>query len=390
MHVLYEITFWVLWLLVLCSCGFYLTSWIAALDFFRFSRKEAARPKTFTPPVSILKPVRGVDAHAYECWVSFCNQDYPEFEMIFGVREATDPAIGVIRQLQQDFPHRSIKLVINPTLIGISAKVSNLYNIFPEAQHDILVVSDSDILVEPDYLKTVVAPMENPRMGVVTCMYRGIGGTNFSAVMETIGITGEFMLGVLVARKTEGMKFAMGSTIVTRKEVMARYGGFLAIADNLADDYLMGYLAAEAGYEVTLSPCIVEHILPDYGFSDFMNHQLRWARGTKFSRPAGYLGLLLTHTTVLSLLLVLLFPFSRLGWGTAALGLLLRLGAAWYIGVSGMKDFRLKRYFHLLPIRDCLSFVIWIVSFTGDTIHWRGDKFRIVAGGKLVPYQDNR
>ena len=339
----------------------------------------------FTPPVTILKPVRGIDERAYDCWVSCCKQDYPNYEIIFGVRDKTDPAISLIKQLQKEFAQEKIKLVISDQAIGINAKVSNLNNMLESAENEILVLSDSDIFVPRDYLKTVVAPLQDKTIGVVTCLYRAIGSTNFAALMEGLGISGEFILGVLTARQLEGIKFALGSTIAVKREVLAKFGGFIAIADYLADDFLIGNLAAKSGYQVYLSECVVDTVLPDYKLSDFLKHQIRWARGVKFSRPGGYIGLIFTFTTFFSLILLLGFINSYLAWAVALTALTIRFLAAWLVGGIWLGDQRVKRYFYFLPIRDLFGFLIWVASFIGRTVYWRGDKFYLTSGGRLIP-----
>lgn len=373
---------WALVFLVFASAIYHAICIYSAAAFFR--PKNKTLNTSFTPPVTILKPVRGVDDHAYDCWVSCCKQDYPSYEIIFTLRDQDDPAIPLIKQLQKDYPERQIKLVISSNTIGVSAKVSNLNNSLPNASHEILVISDSDIYVPVNYLRTVIAPFVNEKVGVVTCLYRAIGSTSLAALLETIGITGEFVLGVLVARKLEGVKFALGSTIATRKKVLSEIGGFAAIADYLSDDFLIGNLAASKGYEVYISECIVETIVPDYKFEDFIKHQLRWARGTRASRPAGYVGMLFTFTTALALLLIGCFHTSIIAWVIAFFALAVRFTAALLIGGIWMGDQRLKRYFYLLPIRDLISFLIWLASFVGNTVYWRGDRFRLEVGGKLV------
>lgn len=374
--------------LVVASSIYQLVSLYSAFSFFRRHRRQMAHPDFF-PPVSILKPVRGMDDRALECWTSFCQQNYPgPIELVFGVRDESDPAVPFIRQLQQDFPSFQITLIINPTQIGVSGKVSNLNNMLAGVHSELLVLSDSDIRVGPKYLRTVVSPFANPRVGLVTCMYRAIGSTRLAALIEGIGITAEFLPGALVSERFEGIKFAMGSTIALRRTVLDQIGGFHAIADYLADDYLLGKLTADAGHEVQLSPYVVETVLPDYGFREFFDHQLRWARCVKYSRPGGYLGLLFTHTTVLALMLLLLSGSSVLGIGVGVGALTLRLVAAWMIGVQWLQDRRLGRYFFLVPVRDVLSFVVWAVSFWGTTVLWRGDRFRLEAGGKLNRIQN--
>lgn len=382
MHWLVLIFFWTLILLVIASAAYHLMCIYSGAKFF-FDNDESFS-KNFTPPLTVLKPVRGVDDRAYDCWVSCCNQDYPDYEIIFGVRDSNDPAIKLVEQLKTEFPERKIKLIISDNTIGVSAKVSNLNNMLPFASHEILVLSDSDIYVPKEYLSSVVKPLVDEKIGVVTCLYRAIGSTNFAALMETLGITGEFTLGVLVARQLEGVKFALGSTIATRKEVLNKIGGFAAIADYLSDDFLIGKLAANAGYKVYISNCIVETVLPNYHLSDLIKHQIRWARGTKFSRPSGYMGLLFTFTTALSLLLVGCFFSSVLAWLVALIALAIRFLAAWLVGGVWVGDKRLQRYFYLLPIRDLFSFLVWLFSFLGNTVYWRGDRFRLAVGGRLI------
>jgi len=376
------ILFWTLILLVTASAIYHLICIYSAAKFFNSQKK--LENSTFTPSITILKPVRGIDERAYDCWVSCCNQDYLNYEIIFGVRDKTDPAIDLIKQLQTEFPQLQIKLVISEISIGINAKVSNLNNMLGCAENEILVLSDSDIFVPKDYLKTVVSPLQNEKIGVVTCLYRAIGSTNFAALMEGLGISGEFILGVLTARQLEGIKFALGSTIAIKKEVLAKFGGFAAIADYLADDFLIGNLAAKSGYQVYLSECVVDTVLPDYKLSDFLKHQIRWARGVKFSRPGGYVGLVFTFTTFFSLVLLLGFVNSYLAWVVALLALTVRFLAAWLVGGTWLGDHRIKRYFYLLPIRDLFSFLVWAASFVGRTVYWRGDKFYLTSGGRLV------
>jgi ceramide glucosyltransferase len=381
MQLAIQLSFWALLLLVTASAVYQLLCLYSAWLFFRSSSVPSAT--AFAPPVTVLKPLRGAEEWLHETLASFCTQDYPNYEIIFGVRDATDPAIDVVKRLRAAYPQTTIKLVINPTAIGTSAKVSNLHNLLQEAQHELLVISDCDARVTPDYLRTVVAPLSDARVGLVTCLYRPIGSHNFAALMEGLGLMGEFAQGVLVARWLDGVKFAFGATAATRRSVITQFGGFAAIADRLGDDFLLGNLTAQAGYEVILSPYVVETVIPPYRFAEMFRHQLRWARSTKFRRPLAYVGLLFTHTTALSLAALLAFPESALIWAVSVAALVLRLLAAWLIGVRGFADRRLRRYFYLLPLRDLLSFMVWIVSFCGNTVYWCGDRYRLQPGGKL-------
>lgn len=383
MQLAVQIGFWVWLLLVTASAVYQLLCLYSAWLFFRSSSILPA--SAFTPPVTVLKPLRGAEEWMYEALASFCAQDYPDYEIVCGVRDAADPAIGLVARLRAAYPQTAIKLVINPHAIGTSAKVSNLYNMLQEARHELLVISDCDARVDRDYLRTVIAPLADERVGLVTCLYRPIGSRNFSALMEGLGLMGEFAQGVLVARWLDGVKFAFGATAATRRSVIARFGGFAAIANRLGDDFLLGNLTAQAGYEVLLSPYVVETVIPPYRFGQMFRHQLRWARSTKFRRPLAYLGLLFTHTTVLALGALITFSASGLVWGVSGAALGLRFLAAWLIGVVGFADRRLRRYFFLLPLRDLLSFAVWVASFFGNTVYWCGDRYRLQSGGKLLP-----
>jgi len=338
-----------------------------------------------TPPVTILIPVRGADSDAYQNFSSFCRQDYPDYQIVFGARDEGDPAVSVIKRVMADFPTRRIELVISPAEIGHNAKVSNLQNMHARAAHDLLLIVDSDIRVGPDYLRRVVAPMQDERVGMVTCLYRGVGPHTFGALMENIGFSSTFAPEVVTARAIEGIKFALGSTILTRRELLERIGGFHAVADYLADDFLLGNYVAAEGFEVVLSDYIVEHVSGPETFAGMVRHQLRWGRSTRISRPKGYAGLILTYGTATSLLLLATLKFSSFGWLMLGAALAMRLLVVWSFGVLGLKDRTLAKYFWLVPLRDLVGFGIWAASFVGDEIQWRGTTFQVLPGGKIKP-----
>jgi ceramide glucosyltransferase len=363
---------------------------LGALAWFVDRRKQRALGFDFTPPTTILKPVRGADDEAYENFASFCRQHYPEYQIVFGVREETDPAVAVIRRLMADFPALDIELVISPDEIGHNAKVSNLQNIFAKAKHGTLLIVDSDIRVGSDYLRRVVAPMQRDRVGMVTCLYRGVKARSFAALLENIGISASFAPEVCSARLLQGIAFAFGSTIVLRRDLLERIGGFPAIADYLADDYLLGQAAAKAGYEVVLSDCIVNHIAGGVSFDGMLNHQLRWAQAKRLSRPWGYRGLILTYGTATSLLALIAWGFSSFAWVLFAAAMLARFLQVFVVGVFGLKDKALARYCWLVPVRDLITFGVWVASFFNDEIEWQGDTFKILPCGKLVPVSKTR
>ncbi|MBS1811004.1 MAG: bacteriohopanetetrol glucosamine biosynthesis glycosyltransferase HpnI [Acidobacteria bacterium] len=358
---------------------------VAGWLWHRDRQRQRALGLKFVPPVSVLIPVRGVDAEAYENFASFCRQDYPQFQLVFGCREEHDPAIAVIRQLQADFPQQQIDLVISDREIGTNAKVSNLNNIYAQAAHDYLLIVDSDIRVGPDYLRRVVAPLQLPKVGMVTCLYRGAKAKTSAALLENIGIAATFGAEVMSSRALEGIKFALGSTIVTRREIFDQIGAFPVVADYLADDFWLGNRVAAAGYEVVLSDYVVDHISAPDTMPTMLKHQLRWGRAVRVSRPKGFAGLILTYGIATSLLLLATLGFSAFGWALVGITVLARFLVAFVCGVILMRDQVLLKYLWLVPVRDLLGFGVWIASLSGKEIYWRGHRFIVQPSGKIEP-----
>ena len=372
---------WVVSVGAIISLLYYLAAIFSAWRYFR--RPHKLDPN-FTPPVSILKPVRGLDREAYENFASFCNLDYPEYEILFGISDADDPAIPVIQKLIRDYPNRNIRLLIGSTCKGWNSKVSKLCRLSREARYPILVISDSDIRVRPDYLRAVVSPFRNPEVGAVTCMYHMKPEAKLGSEVEAVGLTSDFLAGVIVARQMEGVKFALGATMAVTAEQLKEIGGFEAIADCFSDDFELGRRIAAKGQSVELIPYTVCTVSPSQGALDAVRHQLRWAVGVRNSRPWGQLGRLLTQ----SLPWVVAATAVQHTWEGAAgfLGayLALRLAVAWTVGVWGLKDPLLRKRMWLVPVWDALAFFILAVSFSKRRIHWRGTDF-YVRKGLLVP-----
>jgi hopanoid biosynthesis associated glycosyl transferase protein HpnI len=264
----------VLLVCVVASIVYYLIALVSGLFWFADRRRQRALGLKYAPPATIFKPVRGADAEAYENFASFCRQDYPEYQIVFGVREENDPATATIRHLIADFPERDIELVVSSNEFGYNAKVSNLQNMYAKAKHDVLLIADSDIRVEPDYLRRVVAPLRRPEVGMVTCLYRGTNAKTFAGLLENIGFSSTFGPDVCSARALQGVKFAFGSTIAMRRELLERAGGFHAQADYLADDFHLGNYVANDGQEVVLSDCVVEHVSASDTFATMLKRQL--------------------------------------------------------------------------------------------------------------------
>jgi ceramide glucosyltransferase len=289
-----------------------------------------------------------------------------------------------VQKIIHHFPKLDIQLVVSDRTIGTNLKVSNLANAAAVAKHDILLIADSDIRVGRDYLQRVVQPLQDASIGVVTCLYRSLA-QGWVGILEAIGTATELQAGVLVSNQLEGIKFALGSTIVIRKEVLDAIGGFPVIADYLADDFQLGNLPTEKGYKVVLSDYVVEHVLATTTLTDSVQRQIRWARCIRVSRFWGYLGLLFTHGIAVSLLFVIASGGSILGWAVFGIVWMARLAMAWVVGVKFLKDLQAKKSLWLVPLRDLISFMVWCYGFLGSTIEWRGRRLRLTKEGKLVP-----
>jgi ceramide glucosyltransferase len=340
------------------------------------------RPTRALPPISILKPLKGTDPEIYESFRSHCLQDYPEYEIIFGVSDANDTAIESVKALQREFPDRRIELVVSPKILGANVKVSNLAQMVLEARHDYLIVNDSDIRVETDYLRRVTEPLADLHVGLVTCLYRGVASATPGSRLEALGISTDFCPSVLAARQLEGIHFGLGSTLAFRRAELAKIGGFTSFADYLADDYELGKRIAGLGLSVQLSEVVVETYLPSYTLREFFAHQLRWARGVRDARKGGYFGLVFTFGILWALVAAVASGGALWAYSAVALTLSLRFAVAWVVGWRVLKDRQVLKYAWLIPLRDLVAAAVWLASLGGHTVTWRGDRFRL-RDGKL-------
>jgi ceramide glucosyltransferase len=366
-----------------CGMIFCLLSLWSLLKFR--SRKRAALSPEFTPPVSILKPLCGLDPHGYESLRSHCVQNYPEYEIIFGVSTSGDPAAAAVERLIQEFPNLPIRLVVCSNVFGMNFKVNNLLQMLPAANHAYVVINDSDIDVPSDYLRKVVGPLEDSSIGLVTCLFRGVAAESIGSVLESMGIACDFVPGVLCAERLEkGVHFAMGSTIALRRDVLEKIGGFKGIADYLADDYELGHRVSKVGLRVAIADCVVDHYLPRYSWTGFVQHQLRWARTIRSCRPEGYAGMIFTFVLPWSVLTLATAPSLPLVWVAVLFSLALRWTITIAAGIFILKDRHVFRTLWLVPFRDFIALLIWALAYTGSRITWRGNKFEL-SKGKLRP-----
>jgi ceramide glucosyltransferase len=371
---------WVLWggvTLAACTMIYSVIAWLAVLTRIRAS----AQPLQSMPSVTIFKPLCGAEPETYECLRSFCDQDYPEFQVVFGVADANDPVLSIVERLKNEFPHREIRVAVDRRQHGNSRKVSNLVNMMPLARHEVFVISDSDVRVGRDYLARVVAPLVNTDVGIVTCPYRGIPRPGLWSLLGSQFINEWFIPSVRVAALGGSRSFASGVTIAISRRVLTRIGGFMAIADQLADDYRLGELTRRLGLRTVLSDVVVETSVVEGSFAELVRHELRWLRTIRIVSPFGYA-----------------FSFVTFGVPVAAVGALLAGGAASAVAMLAVTA-AARILMHLrtrtqgssalqvvvLPLRDLLSIVLWSWSFVTRRVHWRNDHYLVTRDGSVMP-----
>jgi ceramide glucosyltransferase len=359
----------------------------------RFQRRaasaaRAAMPQMAMPGVTILKPLHGAEPGLIDNLASFCRQNYPgDVQIVFGVQDPRDEAIAVVEELRAQFPGRHLDLVIDPTMHGLNRKVSNLINMWRCAEHDVVVLADSDMRVDPGYLSRVVAPLEDPRIGAVTCLYHGLPAGGLWSRLSALGINAHFLPNVIMGLGLNMTQPCFGSTIALRRKALAEIGGFMRVADCLADDYAIGAALRARGYDVAISPVTVGHMCADISAFDLWEHELRWARTIRSLDPAGYAGSVVTHSFALALVAALA------GLAAGAMGPMTALALC--VGSFGCRLAvvrQTERAFNLspqscwlVPLRDVLSFAVFVSSLFGQSARWKGRRYRFVAGGTLVP-----
>lgn len=379
---------YLVFVIAICPFIYYLIALYSSWQFFRGAQRGPAANPAFTPPVSNLKPIRGVDPDAYENFASFCRQDYPDYEVLFCVSDKDDPAVPILEKLQLDFPHCRIRVLFGSGSNAPNDKVAKLARLVSEAQHEVLVISDSDVRARPDYLRTVVAPLSDSKVGAVTCLYVPIEEKSLAESLQTVGMISDFYPGILVARQLDGVKFALGTTIATTRERLAGFGGYRAIENRPGDDLLVGRLIAEQGYKVELLPYTIQTVADYQSMPDLLHKRMRWVVVMRHMRPWGHLGLLLTQGLPWSLAAVAVHPTVNVALTYFGTYLGLRTAMSWVIGVKGLADHTFWKKIWLIPVWDAMAFCIWLISFGRNSVRWRGGQYYI-RDGILVPVAAN-
>ncbi len=364
--------------------NYYLIALYSTWAYFHRAPKFEARGAAFIPPVSNLKPIRGMDPGAYENFASFCRQDYPEYEIVFCVDGRDDPVLPVIEKLIRDFPQRHIRVLFGSGRIATNDKVAKLARLAGEAAYEVVVVSDSDVRVQPDYLRNVVAPLADPNIGAVTCFYVPADEHTFADGLQAMGMFSDFYAGILVAWQLDGVKFALGPTIATTRTHLAEFGGYESLENRPADDLLVGRLIAEQGHRVELLRYTVLAVADYQSMSDLIHKRLRWIVVMRHMRPWGHLGLLLTQGLPWSLAAIAIHPSIAVAAAYLGTYLVLRCAMTWMIGAWGLKQPGLWRKMPAIPAWDALAFFIWLTSFGRRSIRWRGADY-LLRDGRLVP-----
>lgn len=358
----------------------------AVLAAGRFRRRPEPEAMDFWPAVTVLKPIKGTDSEMYENLASFLRQDYPRLQVLFCLHNSEDPALPLLKKLRQDFPQVDIDIVISKNRIGYNPKVNNLSNAYGFAKHDLLVISDSDIRVAPDFLRRAVSPFGDPHVGLLTCFYRSATGPGLGARLESLSVNAQFLPQALVAAFWGGLRFAMGAVMIVRRSAFETAGGLAALSEHLADDFVLGRAVAAVGYRVEFSNAVVDSIPERTSVAQQFAHQVRWSRTIRVCNPAGYYGSIAIHGGPLLLLHGALAGSPAAFAAFFALECWRALMIAW-LHRSYLDNPRLARDLPLLPLSDVIHFGAWLVGLRSSTVLWRGEAYAVSPGGRLVPHR---
>jgi ceramide glucosyltransferase len=377
------------WLMLLPALGplvYYCLAIYSGLAYFLRLRRLPPVDRSFAPPVSILKPVRGLDHGAYENFASFCALDYPDYEILFAVADSDDPVIPIIENLRKDHPRQAIRLIVGVEQLGITLKTNSLVRLAHEARHELLVINDSDVRVEQDYLRDVVAPFADPKVGCVTAFFRSMTEGGLAADVDAVGVPTDSSASTLVAKTLGSLDFALGWTMATTKTRLAEIGGFESLVNHHSDDFALGNEVFKRGYRIELMRKPVWMVFPRETWGDLFKHELRWSILLKNLRPGGYAAMAMTFGLPWAMLVTVLAPTFSAALSYWGAYLALRLAVAWTIGVWGLHDPVVRKRIWLVPVRDALNLCVYVASFFSNTVRWRGIAYR-VQGRSFVPLE---
>jgi ceramide glucosyltransferase len=356
------------------------------------ARRKRGGSRDFFPPVSLFKPLHGAEPDLEAHLATFFEQDYPEYEILFGARVASDPGLKAARRVAALYPHIPVKYVLTGEPWQINAKVCTLELMERAASYDIFIISDSDVRVAPEYLREVVAPFEEEKTGAVTCLYRGVAESGLWAKLEAAGMSVEMTAGVVAADLMEGMQFALGPTMAVRRNCVREIGGFSALGAYCADDFVLGNAIAANGHTVVLSTHVIDHVVLNSDFANSQKHQVRWMKSTRFSRPKGHFGTSLSFSVPFGLLAcfaAVLLHHRELGAGLLAYSVVARAALALVVGWAVVRERKLLRTVLLFPLRDLLGFIYWAASYGSREIVWRNQTYRLEEGGVMLAQEDS-
>jgi ceramide glucosyltransferase len=366
---------------------YYFLALHSTAHFLADAKRRGENSGDFTPPLSCLKPIKGLDIDAYENYASFCRQDYPDYEIVFCV-DPGDPALPVLEKLVRDFPERDIRLLFGSGRDAINDKVARLVRLTNEAKYDLFVITDGDVRVRPDYLRNVAAPFRDPKVGAATCLYVSTQERSFLEELQSISMISDFFAGIIVAWQVDGVKFTLSQSILTTRKNIEGFGGYQLIEDRPADDLYIGRLAAEQGFEVRLLPYVVQSVADFQTLREFLYKRVRWMTVMRLMRPWGHMGLIFTWGLPWALVAIAVHPSSSVAAAYLGTYLALRIAMTWLIGVGAMKQKGLLKKMPLIPLWDAFAFFIWLVSFGRKTIRWRGIDYFLREGRLVAVSQD--
>lgn len=376
---------WAILIVALAPLVYYiLVLWAAR----RFARDQHAirRVDPFTPPISVLKPIRGLDRNAHENFSSFCRLDYPVYEILFCASDPDDPAVPVVEQVMREFPHVPVRLLIGAEPLGVNDRINKLCRLAREARYDLLVITDSDVRVEPEFLRAFAAAFGDSRTGAAMMLFRSDVDGSLVSRLDCLGVGNDFWSSALVAIWLEGgARFIHGAAMATRRERLAEIGGFEAMVHHQLDDFLLGHRIARAGHRVALLPPAFWMVYASANWREYLRHELMRYVRFRHVRPAGYAGMLFTYGLPWSLAAVAAAPSASIGLAYLVAYLLLRYVSVWAVGVGVLDDPAVRRSWWLAPLRDVVAFPIWLAGFASRRFRWRGQEFRVEKGGRLVP-----